>query len=83
MLTDRLPGALLVTMGHFGYLADGSGTKATNFLAEKIKAGGSSEGANSGTSPKTGKGKAKGGKGKGKGGYVEAEGSAEGSETDS
>jgi cutinase len=33
-------GALLVTIGHFGYLMDGSGTKATNFLAEKINGAG-------------------------------------------
>jgi len=55
-------GALLVTIGHFGYLADGSGTKATNFLVEKINGGGSSGG---GASPKGlgGLGKAKGGSG--------------------
>lgn len=29
-------GQLLVTAGHFGYLMDGSGTKATNFLISKI-----------------------------------------------
>jgi cutinase len=31
-------GALLVTIGHFGYLMDGSGTQATNFLAKQINA---------------------------------------------
>lgn len=62
-------GALLVTIGHFGYLADGSGTKATNFLAEKINAGGSS------TSPKAAPKAAKGKVGKGgKGAYVDVEG---------
>jgi cutinase len=31
-------GALLVTAGHFGYLMDGSGTTATNFLVQQINA---------------------------------------------
>jgi len=33
-------GALLVTIGHFGYLMDGSGTQATNFLVKRINAAG-------------------------------------------
>lgn len=36
-------GSLAVTAGHFGYLLDGSGTKATNFLAEKINSAKSSK----------------------------------------
>lgn len=31
-------GALLVTAGHFGYLADGTGPQGINFLVQKIQA---------------------------------------------
>jgi len=40
-------GQLMVTAGHFGYLMDGSGTKAANFLIEKINNGGASSGGSS------------------------------------
>ena len=60
-------GALVVTIGHFGYLMDGSGTKATNFLIEKINGGGSSGSGSSDSSPKPAKGGLSG-LGKGKGG---------------
>jgi len=33
-------GALLVTVGHFSYMSDGSGPKAVNFLVSKINGGG-------------------------------------------
>jgi cutinase len=33
-------GALLVTLGHFSYLMDGSGSKAVNFLVSQINSGG-------------------------------------------
>jgi cutinase len=33
-------GTLLVTIGHFSYLTDGSGPKATNFLVSRINGGG-------------------------------------------
>jgi len=58
-------GSLVVTAGHFSYLADGSGPKATNFLVSHINGGGGG-GALGGLGGLRGgsKGLAKGGKGK-------------------
>jgi len=68
-------GALAVTAGHFGYLMDGSGTKATNFLVEKINSAGKggssgSESSSSESKPKAAKGGGLSGLAKGKGGSI-------------
>jgi cutinase len=53
-------GALLVTVGHFSYMADGSGPKAVNFLVGRINSAGSSSGS-SGVAKGIPKGKGIGG----------------------
>jgi len=59
-------GALMVTMGHFSYMADGSGPQAVNFLTQRINGGGGG-GAAAGPAAAMGGGKgAKGGKGAGR-----------------
>jgi cutinase len=61
-------GQLLVTAGHFSYMADGSGPKAVNFLVGKIN-GGVRGGGGDGESAAPAAGKGRPGKG-GKGGAM-------------
>ena len=42
-------GALLVTVGHFSYMGDGSGPKSITFLTERIKAAKGTEGVTAST----------------------------------
>jgi cutinase len=59
-------GQLLVTAGHFSYMGDGSGPKATNFLLSAIN--GAGKGGASPSESSSGAAPAKAPKGKGKGG---------------
>jgi len=60
-------GQLMVTAGHFSYMADGSGPKAVAFLVGKINAGvGASSGGNEGAGEAAAPGPMSKGKGKGK-----------------